>query len=104
MTLATAAQSATWTFVDGDWYEGNVALIGPRSHAMWLGSSVFDGGRWFESVAPDLDRHSARVNASAAQSTRLPSTRETYNSTRNSATARRYVARAAGDIPETSNP
>ena len=65
MTLATAAETATWTFVDGDWYEGNVALIGPRSHAMWLGSSVFDGGRWFEGVAPDLDRHSARVNASA---------------------------------------
>ncbi len=34
MTLAAAAQSATWTFVDGDWYEGNVAITGPRSHAM----------------------------------------------------------------------
>ena len=45
MTLAAAAQSTTWTFVDGNWHEGNVALIGPRSHAMWLGSSVFDGGR-----------------------------------------------------------
>ena len=65
MTLTTAAQSATWTFVDGDWYEGNVPLIGPRSHAMWLASSVFDGARWFEGVAPDLDRHSARVNTSA---------------------------------------
>lgn len=65
MTLATAAQSATWTFVDGDWYEGNVAILGPRSHAMWLGTSVFDGARWFEGVAPDLDRHAARVNASA---------------------------------------
>jgi branched-chain amino acid aminotransferase len=32
---------------------------------MWLGSSVFDGARWFEGVAPDLDRHAARVNASA---------------------------------------
>ncbi|TIP80785.1 MAG: branched chain amino acid aminotransferase, partial [Mesorhizobium sp.] len=65
MTLAAAAQSATWTFVDGDWYEGNVAILGPRSHAMWLGTSVFDGARWFEGVAPDLDRHAARVNASA---------------------------------------
>ena len=65
MTLATAAQSATWTYVEGDWYEGNVALIGPRSHAMWLGSSVFDGARWFEGVAPDLDLHAQRVNASA---------------------------------------
>ncbi|TJU93166.1 MAG: branched chain amino acid aminotransferase, partial [Mesorhizobium sp.] len=65
MTLAAAAQSATWTFVDGDWYEGNVAILGPRSHAMWLGTSVFDGGRWFEGVAPDLDLHAKRVNASA---------------------------------------
>jgi branched-chain amino acid aminotransferase len=59
------AKSQTWTFVDGDWHEGNVAIVGPRSHAMWLGSSVFDGARWFEGVAPDLDLHSQRVNASA---------------------------------------
>ncbi|MGB3834725.1 MAG: branched-chain amino acid aminotransferase [Mesorhizobium sp.] len=65
MILAAAAQSATWTYVDGGWHEGNVALVGPRSHAMWLGSTVFDGGRWFEGVAPDLDLHCARVNDSA---------------------------------------
>jgi branched-chain amino acid aminotransferase len=65
MTLITPALSTTWTYVDGDWHEGNVGLIGPRSHAFWLGSSVFDGGRWFEGVSPDLDRHAARVNASA---------------------------------------
>ena len=65
MTLAAAAQSTTWTYVDGDWYEGNVAIVGPRSHAMWLGSTVFDGARWFEGVAPDLEAHSRRVNASA---------------------------------------
>jgi branched-chain amino acid aminotransferase len=61
-----AQWSATWTFVDGDWREGNVALVGPRSHAFWLGSSVFDGARAFEGVTPDLDRHCERVNASAA--------------------------------------
>jgi branched-chain amino acid aminotransferase len=65
MTLATPAQSETWTYVDGDWRPGNVAILGPRSHAMWLGSSVFDGARWFEGVAPDLDLHSRRVNSSA---------------------------------------
>lgn len=65
MTLTEPAQSVTWTYVDGDWHEGNVALIGPRSHAMWLASSVFDGARWFEGVAPDLDLHAKRVNASA---------------------------------------
>lgn len=65
MSLAVPALSTTWTFVDGDWYEGNVAIVGPRSHAMWLGSSVFDGARWFEGVAPDLDQHARRVNSSA---------------------------------------
>jgi branched-chain amino acid aminotransferase len=65
MTLAASAQSKTWTYVEGDWHEGNVAILGPRSHAMWLGSSVFDGARWFEGVAPDLDLHSKRLNASA---------------------------------------
>ena len=65
MTVVSSVQSITWTFVDGDWHEGNVPLVGPRSHAMWLGTSVFDGARWFENVAPDLDLHSERVNTSA---------------------------------------
>jgi branched-chain amino acid aminotransferase len=65
MTFATPAQSQTWPYIDGDWHEGNIAILGPRSHAMWLASCVFDGARWFEGVAPDLDQHSKRVNASA---------------------------------------
>lgn len=65
MTKIPAATSKTWTYVDGDWHEGNVAIAGPRTHAMWLGSSVFDGARWFENVAPDLDLHAKRVNNSA---------------------------------------
>jgi branched-chain amino acid aminotransferase len=58
--------SRTWTFYDGDWHEGNIPIIGVRDHAAWLCSSVFDGARVFEGVAPDLDLHCARVNASAA--------------------------------------
>ncbi|TCD14075.1 branched-chain amino acid aminotransferase [Oricola cellulosilytica] len=65
MPVDTSAQTTTWTYVDGDWHAGNIPIVGPRTHAMWLGSSVFDGARWFEGVAPDLDRHAARVNASA---------------------------------------
>jgi branched-chain amino acid aminotransferase len=57
--------SQTWTFFEGKWHEGNVPLWGARTHAIWLGSSVFDGARAFEGVAPDLDLHCARVNASA---------------------------------------
>lgn len=59
------AWSKTWTFVDGDWLEGNPPLTGPRSHAFWLSSSVFDGARIFDGVMPDMDRHAARVNRSA---------------------------------------
>jgi branched-chain amino acid aminotransferase len=57
--------SKTWTFYEGDWHEGNIPLMGVRSHAAWLCSSVFDGARTFEGVTPDLDLHCARVNASA---------------------------------------
>lgn len=60
-----AGWSETWTFFEGQWHEGNVPLWGARTHAIWLGSSVFDGARVFEGVAPDLDLHCARVNASA---------------------------------------
>ena len=65
MTVNTEARTKTWTYVDGEWLEGNPPLIGPVSHAMWLGSTVFDGARWFDGVAPDLDLHCARVNRSA---------------------------------------
>ena len=58
--------SQTWTWIDGAWHEGNPPIMGPRSHATWLGSSVFDGARVFEGVMPDMDRHAARVNRSAA--------------------------------------
>jgi hypothetical protein len=57
--------SETWTFVDGRWLDGNPGLTGPRSHAFWLASSVFDGARYFEGVMPDMTRHGERLNRSA---------------------------------------
>ena len=57
--------SRTWTFFDGEWHDGNIPIMGPRTHAAWLASTVFDGARAFEGVAPDLDRHCARLNQSA---------------------------------------
>lgn len=57
--------SRTLTFFEGDWHEGNVPIMGPRTHAAWLCSLVFDGARAFEGVTPDLDLHCARVNDSA---------------------------------------
>jgi branched-chain amino acid aminotransferase len=60
-----AGMLETWTWYKGDWHKGNVLVAGPRTHAFWLGSSVFDGARAFEGVTPDLDRHCARLNRSA---------------------------------------
>ncbi len=57
--------SKTWTFFEDDWHDGNVPIMGPRTHAAWLGSMVFDGARAFEGVAPDLEKHCKRVNRSA---------------------------------------
>jgi branched-chain amino acid aminotransferase len=57
--------SETWTFFEGAWHQGNVPIMGARTHAAWLGSSVFDGARSFEGTTPDLAAHCARVNRSA---------------------------------------
>lgn len=55
----------TITWVDGEWVEGNPPLLGPMSHSWWMASSVFDGARAFRGLIPDLDRHCARMVASA---------------------------------------
>lgn len=57
--------SQTWTWFEGEWHEGNPGIMGPRTHASWLSSTVFDGARHFDGVTPDIDRHAARVNRSA---------------------------------------
>lgn len=69
-----SAWSSTFTYLDGEWIEGNRPIVGPRTHAFWLGSSVFDGARAFDGVTPDLDRHFARVNRSAATMSLKPIT------------------------------
>src|SRR5579859_6920237 len=57
--------SKTVTFFEDDWHDGNVPIMGVRTHAAWLCTSVFYGARAFEGVTPDLDLHCARVNESA---------------------------------------
>ena len=59
--------SKTWTYFEDRWHEGNVPIMGPRTHSAWLCSMVFDGARYFEGVTPDLDLHCARVNDSAVK-------------------------------------
>ncbi len=52
-------------YSDGEWHDGDAPLISSRAHGMWLGSTVFDGARAFDGVAPDLDRHVDRSIRSA---------------------------------------
>ena len=63
--MAKAKIGRVRAYVDGRWQDGSPRVLGPHSHAVWLSSVVFDGARAFDGVAPDLDRHCARVVASA---------------------------------------
>lgn len=53
------------TFFDGRWQDGDIPVMRAADHGIWQGSSVFDGARWFDGMAPDLLAHCARVNRSA---------------------------------------
>ncbi len=53
------------TYFNGTWHEGDVPVMRAADHGSWLGSTVFDGARYFDGLAPDLDKHCARVNRSA---------------------------------------
>ena len=61
--MATGTQIRT--YFNGTWHEGDVPVMSAADHGAWLGSGVFDGARFFDGIAPDLDKHCARVNASA---------------------------------------
>lgn len=52
-------------FIDGRWVAGNPPILGPMANAFWMASVAFDGARAFAGVAPDLDRHCARLVNSA---------------------------------------
>ena len=54
------------TWFDGAWHDGDAFVMRAADHGIWQGSSVFDGARRFDGLLPDLDRHCARVNRSAA--------------------------------------
>jgi branched-chain amino acid aminotransferase len=60
-----AASPPARTWFEGRWHAGDIPVMTVQSPAAWLGASVFDGARAFDGVAPDLDRHCARVIESA---------------------------------------
>ena len=60
-----AVGSRIRTYFQGQWHEGDVPVMRAADHGSWLGTTVFDGARFFDGMTPDLDKHLARVNASA---------------------------------------
>lgn len=61
--MATGTKISTW--FEGRWHKGDVMIMRAADHGSWLGSSVFDGARYFNGRAPDLLAHCERVNRSA---------------------------------------
>lgn len=53
------------TYFNGHWHEGDLPIMRAADHGAWLGSTVFDGARFVNGMAPDLEAHCARVNRSA---------------------------------------
>ncbi|QCO55609.1 branched-chain amino acid aminotransferase [Pseudorhodobacter turbinis] len=53
------------TYFNGKWHEGDIPVMRAADHGIWQGSSIFDGARFFDGVAPDLANHCARANRSA---------------------------------------
>lgn len=54
------------TYFNGSWHNGNQPIMNAADHGSWLGTTVFDGARFVNGLTPDLDKHCARANRSAA--------------------------------------
>ncbi|TDX25515.1 branched-chain amino acid aminotransferase [Rhodovulum visakhapatnamense] len=53
------------TYYKGTWHRGDIPVMCAADHGSWLGTTVFDGARYFEGIAPDLQAHCDRINRSA---------------------------------------
>ncbi len=53
------------TYFEGTWHNGDLSIMKAADHGAWLGTTVFDGARLFDGLAPDLEAHCARINRSA---------------------------------------
>ena len=53
------------TYFEDRWHDADIMVMRAADHGAWLGSSVFDGARFFEGNAPDLLAHCRRLNDSA---------------------------------------
>ena len=62
--MATGTQIRT--LYEGVWHDEDVRVMRAADHGSWLGTTVFDGARYVNGRAPDLEKHLARVNDSAS--------------------------------------
>lgn len=62
--MATGTNISTW--FQGAWHREDLPIMRAADHGSWLGSSVFDGARYFDGCTPDLRAHCERVNRSAS--------------------------------------
>ncbi len=69
--MAVGTDIMTW--FEGQWHQGDVMIMRAADHGSWLGSTVFDGARFFNGSAPDLLAHCERVNNSARALSLTPS-------------------------------
>lgn len=53
------------TYYNGTWHDGDKMIMTAADHGAWLGTTVFDGARLFDGLAPDVEAHCARINRSA---------------------------------------
>jgi len=60
------------TYFEGAWHQGDVPVMRAADHGAWLGTTVFDGARFFDGMTPDLEAHCARINRSAEALTLTP--------------------------------
>lgn len=60
-----AVSKTVKTYFNGTWHDGDVPVMRAADHGSWLGTTVFDGARYFDGMTPDLEPHLARVNRSA---------------------------------------
>lgn len=60
------------TFWQGRWHDGDLPVMRAADQGAWLGSTVFDGARFFDGMTPDLDLHCARINRSARAMALVP--------------------------------
>ncbi|MCR9068594.1 MAG: branched-chain amino acid aminotransferase [Rhodobacteraceae bacterium] len=53
------------TYFEGAWHDADVPIMGAAAHGAWQGTTVFDGARYVNGLAPDLRAHCDRVVESA---------------------------------------